>query len=304
MNKIIWIFWFQGWQQPPYLCAKCLESWERLNPTWEIRRLDEGNLQRYVDLPDLTGKHVIHSHFADILRILLLKKYGGVWVDATLFCNKPLDDWLSPYLNQGFFAFAKPSPDRALSSWFLASAEQNYLVEKWHSETLAYWAERRDPHHYFWFHYLFSDLIEADRQFNDIWGRVPEFRADKPHLIQRLGMFNPATPAAIDQIDWETPVFKLSRKFENNDLENSLVWHLLEKRGAAASQDNPSTRQPSARPRVTMRQPWTRSISAAWKSFFSGRRHPYIKKENAISLMRHYLSAGKAVIKGIYRKPG
>ena len=114
---------------------------------------------------------------SDILRILLLKEYGGLWVDATLYCNKPLDDWLGPHLDEGFFAFAKPVLARALSSWFLACTEQNYIVERWHQETLAYWAERRAAHHYFWFHYLFSDICEADRRFNDNWVRVPKISA-------------------------------------------------------------------------------------------------------------------------------
>ena len=141
---------------------------------------------------------------------------------------------------------------RALSSWFLACTEQNYIVERWHQETLAYWAERRAAHHYFWFHYLFSDICEADRRFNDNWVRVPKISADKPHSILEAGMLTLATPALIDEIDWESPVFKLSHKLENNHIENSLLWHLLEKRGAAASQDRPSTRQHSASARVTM----------------------------------------------------
>jgi len=40
------------------------------------------------------------------VRILLLHEFGGIWVDATLLCNRPLDEWLPSTMTEGFFAFA------------------------------------------------------------------------------------------------------------------------------------------------------------------------------------------------------
>ena len=42
---------------------------------------------------------------SDLLRLYLLNKYGGVWVDSTNLCRRPLDDWLPSAARQGFFAF-------------------------------------------------------------------------------------------------------------------------------------------------------------------------------------------------------
>ena len=42
---------------------------------------------------------------SDLLRLYLLNKYGGVWVDSTNLCRRPLNDWLPSAASQGFFAF-------------------------------------------------------------------------------------------------------------------------------------------------------------------------------------------------------
>jgi hypothetical protein len=125
---------------------------------------------------------------------LLLHEYGGVWVDATLFCNVPLDSWLPAQITQGFFAFAKPAPDRLLSSWFIACTPGNYLVTKWAARVAAYWATRPKSHDYFWFHHLFGALCKTDSQARSLWNAVSEISADGPHALLANGSFDPATP--------------------------------------------------------------------------------------------------------------
>ena len=46
----------------------------------------------------------------DVLRITVMRDYGGVWADATMYCVLPLDSWLAQALGTGdFFAFAAPT---------------------------------------------------------------------------------------------------------------------------------------------------------------------------------------------------
>jgi mannosyltransferase OCH1-like enzyme len=45
---------------------------------------------------------------AALARLCLLRTHGGVWVDATVFCRRPLDEWLPEHAASGFFAFANP----------------------------------------------------------------------------------------------------------------------------------------------------------------------------------------------------
>ena len=37
--------------------------------------------------------------------INLLEKFGGFWIDATVYCIKPLTEWINNYIDIGFFLF-------------------------------------------------------------------------------------------------------------------------------------------------------------------------------------------------------
>ena len=78
-------------------------------------------------------------------------------------------------------------------------------------------------------------------------------------------MSKTVTRSLLDEIHWETPVFKLSHKYRHNPLGNSLLRHLFENRPAVPSHDGPLTEQTTANPRVTTRPPSHQTISVALK---------------------------------------
>ena len=139
--KKLFLAWFQGWDHAPEVVTHCRRSWEYHNPTWEIHFLDQDNLSDYIDLDDFSNLYntVPLNGFSDIVRIHLLKKYGGVWADATCFCCRPLDEWLDDCLASGFFAFDRPRRYRMIASWFLAAAPGNRLVDIYCRAVSRYW---------------------------------------------------------------------------------------------------------------------------------------------------------------------
>ena len=231
MNKIIWTCWLQGRTTAPHVVEQCLASWERHNHGWELRCLDASSIERYVPISqhlDLTRQKVTAASLSDILRILLLHEYGGLWVDATVFCNRPLDEWLPDVTTHGFFAFRQTAPERPLSSWFLGSDAGNYLVSAWTRRTLDYWMNRVRSDNYFWFHQLFCEMCESDATAGAAWSQVPRWSADGPHALQAGGrMFRP-TSETLNSVDWTTPVFKLTHRLpEGGVKQGSLLEHLL-----------------------------------------------------------------------------
>jgi hypothetical protein len=232
MKKTIWSCWFQGRDTAPYLVERCFASWELKNPGWDFRCLDAVSVQRYVDLHsvvDFQSQSVTAASLSDILRILLLHEFGGVWVDATLLCNRPLDEWLPSLMTEGFFAFAAPGHDRLLSSWFLSAIADHHLISAWCRRTIEYWSSRRCAENYFWFHHLFNDICNSDKAAADAWARVPKISADGPHAVQFGGlMYRPQTDA-MGSVDWKTPVFKLTYRLpEQSPPSGSLLEYLLE----------------------------------------------------------------------------
>ena len=230
MRKVIWTCWLQGPAHAPELVQKCLSSWEERNPDWEVRRLDASTALQFAPALatfDLASRTVTSASLSDILRISLLHEYGGVWADATLFCNHSLDDWLPQVFDEGFFAFDRPGPDRWLSSWFLAATPGHPVIAAWARAVHDYWSERTQADRYFWFHGLFQKICEADAQIEAIWRRVPKISADGPHRIQQLGMASRACDTA-EQVDWSTPCFKLTYRYDETAADkDSLLRRLI-----------------------------------------------------------------------------
>lgn len=238
MKRIVWCCWLQGRANASWLVTECLSSWERHNPSWDVRCLDQEGVARLVDLPELSSLEISPAAIADVARILLLNKYGGVWTDATVYCNRPLDEWLGPQLTSGFFAFSRPTHDRMLSSWFLASEANHLIVDRWCARTLEYWVTHKSAHDYFWFHHLFGELFNSDPVFAAAWKRVPSWSAAEPHAIQTVGMFRTDEREIRQGVNWQCPMFKLTYRIDERlCVEGTLLARLLGRAPAAVEQE-------------------------------------------------------------------
>jgi hypothetical protein len=234
MIKTIFILWFQGFDNAPEIVKECVNSWKYYNPDWNIVLIDNNNLINYINLDnyitDIYNKPIEKCHLSDIIRSILLKLYGGLWVDATTFCNKSLNDWLPNYINEGFFAFDKPGLDRLISNWFLYSEKNNYIIDKWCNSTLKYYITNNKAHIYFIHHYLFGDLYNLDTIFKEIWDKVLKLSANGigPHYLQEQGMFNDITVQNKLDIDNKiTPLYKLTYKCNFPEYNETLNLYYL-----------------------------------------------------------------------------
>lgn len=187
MQRVIWMLWFQGWDAAPPIARACLASWRRHNPDWELVPLENDNLTQYVDLdyavPTVCGKWLPAAAHSELVRVALLKRHGGVWVDGSVYCAKPLDEWLSSHMPAGFFAFDRPGPDRMLSSWFLATLASSPVVDGWLDAARTYWDARSTWHRYYWFHDLFAQIYDEHSEVRRIWDETPKISADHPHYF-------------------------------------------------------------------------------------------------------------------------
>jgi hypothetical protein len=232
--KIIWTLWLQGWDRAPAMINACLQTWRKHNRGWEVRALNSSDISDVLNgdpvVSLVADKDLPPEAFSDVVRIALLQRYGGIWVDSSCYCLKPLDAWLHEELRNGFFAFVRPGPDRMLSSWFLAASENNYIVEKWYELTTKYWTNRSVRDHYFWFHYLFAAAYHDDPQFRADWDGSCKRVADGPHyyLPHETKLLAPAS--ADDRVlvdDASEPLLKLTHKLSNTTLPAHSVMQYL-----------------------------------------------------------------------------
>ena len=89
--RIIWTYWQQA--PVPAFIQACLDNWRRFAPDHELRVLDRSTAADW--LPALRADFDTLPPYrqADWLRIQLLARHGGVWMDASMLLSRDLG-WL------------------------------------------------------------------------------------------------------------------------------------------------------------------------------------------------------------------
>ena len=254
LQRNIFTYWEQGFDHAPGVIVKCLQQMQRLHPTWTVNALDQHSIgplagERPVSA-EIWGK-LGRAHRSDLLRTQLLIRHGGVWMDPTVFCVRPLDDWLPDCMAGGVFFFQKPGPDRLISNWFIAAERGNLILERLLARLVAFWERASvgqsgllpnpleklairvlERHHrlsrwrvrepwrrlfsespYMVYHYILSDLVLTDPEAKAVWRRVPGVPAGPPHDLQDFGLCKPANSEVENLLaGGGAPVFKLTWK--------------------------------------------------------------------------------------------
>lgn len=133
----IWIFWWQGIdEKTPTVVRDCIESIYRFKGNHSVKVITQYNYKNYVEIQqDIVTKFnegkITITHFSDILRVELLYKYGGIWMDATIFLNEELskDIYNMPFytIKHGLFSEYHVCKGK-WSGYFLGSAPNNPFI--------------------------------------------------------------------------------------------------------------------------------------------------------------------------------
>ena len=116
-DRIIWQYWAQGYDRVPDVVRKCLESIDWFAADYTIVRLTDANLVDYLDVPDFIQEKrekMTTAHYSDLLRLMLLKTYGGIWMDATILLTGPIPE---EYASQDFFVFRRDPNEPNIKYW-------------------------------------------------------------------------------------------------------------------------------------------------------------------------------------------
>ena len=100
--KIIHYCWFGG-NPLPFLAKKCIKSWKKYCPDYEIIRWDESNFD--VNCCAYTAAMYEQKRWAflsDYVRLKILYEYGGIYLDVDVELLESLNDFLD---NKAFMGF-------------------------------------------------------------------------------------------------------------------------------------------------------------------------------------------------------
>lgn len=189
----LFVYWAQGWDEAPAVARFCAEQVRRLHDPSELVFLDESALGNWVDIPAALRRTLADrpAHLSDVVRLELLSRHGGVWLDATAYPMCNVFDAIADVSAGGLFAFkwyaGRPS------NWLIAASPGNYVIETMRRGLHVFWSENSKPYHYFTFHHMFEALYLLDKRFRDMWDAVPTRSSDPPHDFQ-LVMEEPHDP--------------------------------------------------------------------------------------------------------------
>lgn len=186
----IWICWFQGIENAPELVKACYNSVLKNYKDKEIIVLTEENYKKYVDMPEHIIKkwekgYITFAHFSDILRIELLSKYGGLWLDSTIFTTKRSELVFNE--NIELFVFKQVELDRknslsvVASNWLIYANKNNNIINLTKKLLYYYWKDYNYAINYNIFHIFFKLATEV---YKDEWKNVPTFNNISPHILQ------------------------------------------------------------------------------------------------------------------------
>ena len=91
----IWVMWWQGEENAPDLVKMCLSSIRKNANGAEVIVITKDNFNTYADIPSyIIEKHkagfISFAQLSDIMRVFLISKHGGLWLDATIYVSSPI----------------------------------------------------------------------------------------------------------------------------------------------------------------------------------------------------------------------
>lgn len=221
-KRRVWLCWMQGIECAPPVVKACVDSIKECITDREIVVISEKNYRNYVQFPEYVQEKIDAgvigiAHTTDLLRLELLTKYGGTWIDSTVYCSsKSIPSYM---LEDDLFMFQCLKPGRnghtiTISNWFITARANNKLLELTKELLFAYWEKENKLISYFIFHNFFQILIE---RFPEEWEKVVPFSNSTPHIIL-LRLFDEYDEKVWNAVKDMTPFHKLSYKFSDNQI--------------------------------------------------------------------------------------
>ena len=232
-NKV-WICWFQGEENAPELIKCCINSARKVMPDREIVVITMDNLSQYATLPDYTiekyKKGIIPAaQFSDLIRIELLCRHGGIWIDSTVLCTDSADQ-REVILNSDLFMYKvfdlENSGDKPIlaSNWLICAKANHPILMLTRKLLYKYWETSNYLDHYFIFHFF---LAMAARKYSDLWDRIPSYNNSSPHtmIFELLSEYNEERWHQLEKI---SDFHKLNRHNDFNTNRTTVYKHIID----------------------------------------------------------------------------
>jgi hypothetical protein len=211
----IWICWFQGMEDAPQLVKACYESVCRNMPNKNIHLITADNMFDYVDFPEWVVEKwkkgiISNAHLSDLLRTELLIRYGGLWLDATVYLTESVPNYIT---ESELFMYTHSNPDDitiSYNNWLIYSHKDNCVLKLIRSLLYEYWRKENKSKEYFFWH-LFLTMIKEEHA--ELFANISYVTDELPETLARI-CFRKKDDYFFDELKKMTSVHKLSNKLD------------------------------------------------------------------------------------------
>ena len=144
-----WGFWAQGAEDLHPVIGLCLDSWRKNGGFDQIDILDAASVFDFLSRESLPGNFAklpvqIQS---DLVRLGVLDKYGGVWMDASTLVTSEVMPWVDSRAgHSGLFMFQNPGRGkggRRFETGFIAARQGHPFISDWLQQMVRFFKRTR-----------------------------------------------------------------------------------------------------------------------------------------------------------------
>lgn len=175
-NKIIWVYWQQGFDNSPDIVKRCLSSIKVNSDGFDVIELDINNVSDYVSIPEniknkLKNNTITPTHYSDVVRFALLSEHGGMWIDSTYLITKKITSLIP---EDGFFTlrsdYKKDNPWVPKGRWscnFIQFNKGDPIAKSIYNTFIRYWERNNTILDYFLLDYIILYHYKNKKNFMD-----------------------------------------------------------------------------------------------------------------------------------------
>ncbi|GFH41915.1 hypothetical protein Hs30E_04660 [Lactococcus hodotermopsidis] len=235
----VFSFWNKGLENAPEIVQKLAKiNADKLNRhAISYHFLDESTVTDFLDIPDAvryyqTAETVSPTYFSEWLRVALLARYSGTWLDSTILATDRGVALINSYRQQENPYFSGTDSGNIFAYAF-ATNQNNRLVVMLQATLERYMVTHKQYDNYYTFDMLFIIIEAFDANCRQMIENSPKDEQFNYHLMDR--MIESWQPDGLTEIDemWQNSAFvKLTYKYK--EIVNGSITEIVLKKLADA----------------------------------------------------------------------
>ena len=123
----VWAYW--NTIEKPEIVKRCIQNWKDVGGCKDVRVLNQYTIYRWIPLGVIIHFNSItncEANKSDLIRLYILKHYGGIWMDCSVFVTRQLD-WLP---KGKVFCFRAERFD-CFDTFFIKAPKASKFISEW-----------------------------------------------------------------------------------------------------------------------------------------------------------------------------